>query len=120
MTVPIGREPDEWIGATPDTPVLDRVKLRVFRRFEGKCYLTGHKIRPGDAWHIEHRIPLAIDPKGNRERNLAPALVDAHKIKTREDRGIIAKVDRIARKNAGLWPKSKRPIQSRGFERSRG
>lgn len=116
---PIGREVAEWIGATPDTPVPDRVKLRVFRRYGGRCYLSEAKIRPGDAWDVEHIIPLALDPSGNRERNLAPALKEPHKTKTAADRQAIAKADRIARKHAGIWPKSKRPLKGRGFAPTR-
>lgn len=27
----------EWRGATPDSPVPDRVKVRVFARYDGYC-----------------------------------------------------------------------------------
>jgi 5-methylcytosine-specific restriction protein A len=117
---PIGRTVEEWIGATPDSVVPARVKLRVFRRYDGRCYLSGAKINVGDAWDVEHIIPLGLDQTGNRESNLAPALKEPHKEKTARDRRAMAKADRIAKKRLGLWPKSKRPLKSRGFEPSRG
>lgn len=117
-TVETGRAVPEWIGATPDTPVPDRVKLRVFRKYEGRCYLSGRKIMPGDAWEVEHIKALGLNGE-NRESNLAPALVDAHKDKTADDRARMAKADRIARKNAGLWPKSRARLPSRPFQKTR-
>lgn len=42
------RSTEEWRGASPDTPVPLRVKLRVFERDHGVCHLSGRKIMPGD------------------------------------------------------------------------
>lgn len=42
-----GRSVDEWHGANPDAHVPARVRLRVFERYGGKCWLTGRKIMPG-------------------------------------------------------------------------
>jgi len=100
--IPIGREVEEWQGAKPDSAVPDRVRLRVFQRYEGRCYLTGVRIRPGDAWDIEHIIPLSIDATGNRERNLAPALKAPHVEKTAKDRDDKARADRRAKKHFGV------------------
>jgi 5-methylcytosine-specific restriction protein A len=30
----------EWIGKTDNTPVPPRVKMRIFERHNGRCYLT--------------------------------------------------------------------------------
>jgi 5-methylcytosine-specific restriction protein A len=113
----------EWIGATPDTPVPRAVKLRVFHRYQGVCYLSGRKIRPGDKWDAEHVKPLRSalpgEPHLNRESNLAPALQDAHREKTSAENSDGAKADRIWAKHNGTWPKSKTPLRSRGFQRSR-
>lgn len=113
-----GRSVPEWRGKTPDTPVPDTVKLRVFRRYKGRCYLSGRKIGAGDAWEVEHIQALGLGGE-NRETNLAPALVEPHKEKTRQDRQSMAKADRIARKHTGIWPKSKARIKSRGFQKTR-
>ena len=96
-----GRAVEEWIGKTPDTPVPERVKLRVFERYGGKCYLSGTKIWPTDAWQVEHIKPLKAGGE-NRENNLAPALPAHHKIKTADERSVTAKVDRTRKKHIGI------------------
>lgn len=111
-----GRAVAEWIGATPDTPVPPRVKLRVFEAFGGACYLSKRKIRAGDKWEIEHVLAL-INGGENRERNLAPALVAPHAEKTAEDMAIKAKTDRIRKKHLGIAPAPTRKLQSRGFQK---
>ena len=103
-----GRPVPEWIGKTPDTPVPPRVKVRVFEAYEGRCYLSGVKIQPGMKWEVEHKRALCLGGE-NRETNLAPALVAAHKAKTAQDIGMKSKADRIRMKHLGL----KKP--SRGF-----
>lgn len=113
----------EWIGKTPDSAVPTAVKLRVFARYDGRCYLTGRKIQPGDAWEMEHIKPLRSalpgEPHLNRESNLAPALKDAHLEKTAAENSAGAKADRIRAKHLGIWPKSKTPLKGRGFSTGR-
>lgn len=97
----MSREVPEWIGKTPDTPAPPRVKLRVFERYKGICYLSGRKIMPGDKWQLEH--PLAIINGGeNRESNMAPALVTPHKVKTAADVAQKAKNDRVRKRHLGI------------------
>ena len=79
-----GRSTPEWVGKTPDQKVPPRVKLRVFDRHNGVCHITGRKIRPGEAWDLEHIIALCNGGE-HRESNMAPALTKAHKTKTAED-----------------------------------
>jgi 5-methylcytosine-specific restriction protein A len=112
----MSRELPEWIGKTPDTPAPPRVRQRVFDRHDGICYLSGRKILPGDKWQLEH--PLAIINGGeNRESNLAPALVEPHKVKTAEDVKQKAKNDRVRKKHLGITaPRAK--IASRGFAKA--
>src|SRR5450631_419283 len=52
------RSVEEWFGKTDDSQIPARVKLRVFERYSGVCYLTGRKIRPGDSWDMEHKKAL--------------------------------------------------------------
>ena len=100
------RAVEEWIGRTADTPAPPRVRLRVFERHHGICYLSGRKIMPGDKWQLEH--PLALINGGeNRESNLAPALVEPHKIKTAADVKLKAKNDRVRKKHLGIKKPSK-------------
>jgi 5-methylcytosine-specific restriction protein A len=95
------RKTDEWIGKTPETPAPPRVRLRVFERYNGTCYLSGRKIMPGDKWHIEH-LQALINGGENRESNMAPALVEPHKIKTAADVKQKAKNDRVRKKHLGI------------------
>lgn len=104
----MSREVPEWIGKTPDTPAPPRVRLRVFERYNGICYLSGRKIMPGDKWQLEH--PLAIINGGeNRESNLAPALVEPHKVKTAEDMAQKSKDYRVRAKHNGIKKPSRFP-----------
>lgn len=95
------RSVDEWIGITDDTKVPPRVRLRIFERAGGVCHLSGRKIQPGEKWELEH-IKALCNGGEHRESNLAPALVEPHKVKTRADRKAKAKSDRIRKRNAGI------------------
>ena len=98
---PAVRQVEEWVGATPDTPIPERVKLRVFEREKGRCYLSGRLIRPGDKWDAEHVVAIANGGE-NRERNLKVALKAAHKIKTAADVATKAKIARVKAKHLGV------------------
>ena len=109
-----GRSVPEWIGSTPDTPIPPRVRLRVFEAHGGVCYLSKRKIRAGEKWQADHVVAL-INGGENRESNLAPALADAHAVKTRADVAVKSKVARQRAKHLGIFPKSPRKLQGRGF-----
>lgn len=112
----------EWVGKTPDSVPPRTVRARVFRRYGGRCYLTGRCIGVRDEWDLEHIKPLWQAQPGenlNRESNLAPALKEAHREKTASEATDRAKADRIHAKHFGYWPKSKTKIKSRGFQKSR-
>ncbi len=113
-----GRSVPEWIGATPDTSAPPRVRLRVFEAHGGRCYLSGRKIMAGDKWQLDH-IKALINDGENRETNLAPVLIDAHKAKTAEDVEEKSTTARQRLKHLGQWPKSPFKIKGRGFERRR-
>lgn len=102
----VGRSVEEWIGSSPDAAVPPRVRLRVFERHNGQCYLTGRKIRPGDKWELEHVHALTLGGE-HKESNLAPALKEPHKAKTKLDRELKAKLDRIRKKHVGIKSKSR-------------
>jgi len=113
-----GRAVPEWIGSSPDAKVPVRVRLRVFEAHGGRCYLSGRKIAAGDAWELEHVKPLHLGGE-NRESNLAPALVEAHREKTSREITAKAKADRIRAKFLGIYPKSPSPLRSRNTFRKR-
>lgn len=95
------RSVPEWHGATPDTKIPPRVRLRIWERHGGKCHITGLKIQYGQAWDLEHVIPLSHGGQ-HRESNLAPALKEPHKAKTKNDVRLKAKIDRIRKREAGI------------------
>lgn len=97
----MARTVTEWIGKTPDSKIPDRVRLRIFNRFDGRCYLSGREIRPGDAWEIEHRVALILGGE-HRESNMAPVLAEFHKQKTAAEMKVKAKTDAIAKKHNGI------------------
>jgi len=106
----------EWIGKTPDSKAPPSVRIRVFDAHGGICHISGRKITASDRWELDH-IKRLKDGGENRESNLAPAIVEFHKEKTRQENEEQAKTDRIRKKHLGIW-KSKYPkMQSRGFGR---
>ena len=112
----MGRTIPEWIGKSPDTQPSKAVKDRLFLRQNGRCAITGQKIRPGDETHVDHVLALK-DGGENREGNLQLVLAKPHRAKTADENKGRAKERRIRLKHAGLWPKSKNPIRSRGFQK---
>lgn len=112
----MSREVPEWRGKTPDTPAPPRVRLRVFERYKGICYLSGRKILAGDKWEIEHPQAL-INGGENRESNMAPALVEPHKRKTAEDVKQKSKDFRVRKKHLGITT-TRVKIQNKGFAKA--
>lgn len=105
------RSVEEWIGKTPDSKVPDRVRLRIFKSYEGRCYLSGREIQPGEKWEVEHKVALILGGE-HRESNLAPALSEFHKPKTAAEMKVKAKTDAIAKKHLGIdKPKSKLAVK---------
>ncbi len=109
-----GRAVTEWVGKTPDAKVPAHVRLRILRRFESKCYLTGILIADGQAFDLEDIRPLEEGGE-RRESNLAPVLRLPHEVKTAAERKRQAKADRIAKAAHGMKPAPARPIANRGF-----
>jgi hypothetical protein len=108
------REPVEIAKRVSFSP---KVRAQVLLANGGRCYLTGQKIAAGEAWEVEHVIPLAQGGT-NDLANLRPALKAAHKIKSANDAANTAK----ARRLAGETCQGRgRLIPSRGFsDRTRG
>jgi 5-methylcytosine-specific restriction protein A len=111
-----GRTAPEWTGKTADSKPPKSVLDRLFLRQGGKCAISGRKIRPGDSTHADH-IKALKDGGTNSEGNLQLVLADAHRVKTSAENTARAKERRLRLKHAGLWPKSTRPLQGRGFQK---
>ena len=97
----MSRATPEWIGATDDTAILPRVRLRVFDTHGGICHITNRNITPADDWDCDHVTALCNGGE-NRESNLAPAIRAAHREKTAEDVAIKARDRRIRQKHLGI------------------
>lgn len=94
-------------------------RARLFTLREGRCYLCKGKINGAlEAWEIEHEIPWEIS-RDDSDDNLQLAHTKCHRTKTAADRRDIAKVQRIAAKHNGTWPKTKAPIRGKGFPSTR-
>ena len=113
------RSVTEWRGKHDDAPIPKAVKLRVFLRCEGRCAITGRKLRPGDAFDVDHITPLSMGG-AHAEGNLQIVSRDAHRAKTADEAKWRAKADRVKAKHLGIWPKSPRPLKSRGFQKRQG
>ena len=78
------RSVEEWIG-NADTAIPNRVRVRVFDRYGGRCQCgCNNKIRISDAWDAEHAQAI-INGGENRESNLRPYLREHHRGKTALD-----------------------------------
>lgn len=110
-----GRSLPEWVGATPDTPIPPRVRLRVWERCEGRCGECGRKLTPADTWIVEHLVAL-INGGLNRESNLGITCGWCKPNKDARDVAEKAKVAKIKAKHLGI--KSKSRLQSRGFPKA--
>jgi 5-methylcytosine-specific restriction protein A len=113
------RSVPEWIGATPDTPVPGRVRVRQYERDNGRCKCgCNRKIMAGEAWDTDHKIAL-INGGQNRESNLTTLLTEHHqKIKTPRDVQIKSKTYRMQKRHLGIRKRSTFPgSRDSGFKR---
>ena len=86
----------EWTGATDDSAIPMRVRVRVFEAYGGVCAACGRRLVAGDTWDCDHIVALA-NGGANREANLQPLCSWCHKAKTVAD---VAEKSRIYRKRA--------------------
>ena len=82
--------------------VSNRERARLFALHGGICHCCGVKLQPGEAWELEHVLPLAYSGDDS-DANRKPAHVKCHAAKTKVDRTDIAKVDRQRMKHEGSW-----------------
>jgi len=100
----------EWIGATQDTPVPPRVRLRVKERAEHRCQNCTRPIVAGERWVADHIVAI-VNGGENRERNLQ-LLCDwcDRNVKTPADVAQKSKEYEIRAKHNGVRPKQARPL----------
>lgn len=111
----MSRSLPEWIGKTDDAAIPPRVRIRVFEAHAGICHISGRRIRAGEPWECDHIIAL-VNGGEHRESNLAPALTDKHREKTKED---VAEKSRVYRKRSKSLGIRKR-TSFRGWKKMNG
>lgn len=103
-----------WCGKNDDTRPPDRVRARVFLRFNGACQCgCMRKIRPGEKWQLDH-VDALINGGRNDESNLQPLLVEHHLNKTRADVAMKSAAYRKRSKHIGI-KRAGRTIPGRRF-----
>lgn len=102
----MSRAVPEWIGATPDTAIPPRVRVRVFDRAGKACQMCSRPIRGGDGWQADHIVALKNGGE-NREANLQCLCEWCHKAKTAGDVAEKSRVYRKRAKDLGIRPKSR-------------
>lgn len=104
----------EWRGATDDSPVPGRVRVRVYMRDGGCCKECGRKIRGGERWITDHTIAI-INSGENRESNLRTICDWCDKnTKTPADVAEKSKVAKVRGKHLGIKRKSRPMDGSKG------
>jgi 5-methylcytosine-specific restriction protein A len=104
----MSRRLPEWIGKTDDTPIPNRVRMRLIQEKNWKCWKCNRFLLPSinTRFHIDHRIAL-INGGENRESNLQALCTECHMIKTAIDVKAKAKTYRIHKRKAGIKKKGR-------------
>ena len=103
----------EWVGATPDTAIPPRVKLRLFAAYGEACAECRRPFRGKDAVPEYDHILALVNGGEHRESNLRPLCRGCHAPKTAADVAVKAKNARVAKKRIGAAPKRSRFATSR-------
>lgn len=103
------REVEEWRGASSDTPVPPRVRLRVYLRDKGVCRECGRKLGPADKPECDHIVAICNGGQ-NRERNLRTLCNWCHAAKSRKDVAEKSRTAHVLSKHVGIKRASTRPM----------
>lgn len=83
--------------ARPKRPsVSDGLRMRVWMKDNGRCYICGLKILPSEKWEVEHEIARALTYDDSLDNLRVVHKVGCHERKTKEDVSRIAKAKRQA------------------------
>lgn len=86
-----------------------KVRAALFLEHKGQCHICGGLIHPGQAWEVEHVIPLA-QGGDDEPQNMRPAHAKCHRVKTADDAANTARAKRREAKHNGWRAPSKRPM----------
>ncbi|TBW33584.1 HNH endonuclease [Siculibacillus lacustris] len=101
-----GRTVPEWSGASPDTAIPARVRVRLFEAAKGLCQSCGVRIRPGNGPEYDHRLALILGGE-NREGNIDVLCRACHSEKSKADVAAKSKTARIRAKHLGVKTSSR-------------
>ena len=91
-------------------------RKRILERSDGVCQRLGCDVRIG--LQLDHVIPLALGGK-DQDDNIEALCAPHHLAKTKLDVRMIAKAKRIERSINPETRKAKRPIRSRGWDKTK-
>jgi 5-methylcytosine-specific restriction protein A len=112
----MSRTVEEWHGATDDSTIPPRVRLRIFARDEGRCRVCTRKLGVGgEPAEYDHHTAL-INGGEHAESNLVLLCRSCHKAKTKQDVAVKSKTARIQKRAAGI----KRPRTMTRWRRMNG
>lgn len=77
-------------------------RAAIFARCGGQCHICGGKVGVGEAWDVEHIIPIALGGEDGGD-NLAPAHSKCHRAKSAEDAGKLAKARSVEARHTGTY-----------------
>lgn len=101
----MARSVNIWVGASPDSPIPARVRLRTFERFGGRCASCGVKLGGAVPFDLDHELALVLGGR-HSEDNLRPLCKPCHGAKTASDVKAKAKSARIRERHLGIKRKS--------------
>jgi len=111
----VSRTTAYWVANNDDEKIPDRVKLRVFLRYDGVCQCGCNLKIIGQRWQCDHKVAL-INGGSHSESNLQPLLVEHHKNKTRDDIAEKSRTYKKRKSNYGV----KKPRTIRAWRRFNG
>jgi 5-methylcytosine-specific restriction protein A len=112
----MSRAVPEWIGANDDQSIPNRVKARVWLKYDGRCATCTRPIKGSVKPAYDHIVALC-NGGSNAEANLQLLCVPCHSIKTGKDVAVKSTDARVRAKHLGLRP-ARQKIQSAPFRKS--
>lgn len=99
--------------------VTTAMRLRIWAAHNGVCHLCKLPIHAerGERWHVEHIVPLWNDG-ADKEANMAPAHIDCHAPKTKEEAKTRSKGNRQKARHIGAAPEARQKLKGAGFPKS--
>jgi 5-methylcytosine-specific restriction enzyme A len=110
------RSVEEWIGANDDQSIPNRVKARIWLKYDGRCAICTRPIKGSVKPAYDHIVALCNSGQ-NGEANLQLLCVLCHSIKTGKDVAVKSIDARVRAKHIGLTTKRAK-IQSAGFRKA--